>query len=301
MGHGHGHGHASDHGAAFAISVALNVGFVVVEVVYGVLSDSVALIADAAHNLSDVLGLALAWGAMRLAKRLPCERRTYGWRKSTILAAFLNALLIMGAVGAVTWEAIGRIGAPSAIDGRTMIIVAAIGVVINGVCAGLFFVGRHADANIRGAFLHLVADAAVSVGVVFAGVVVLWTGWQWVDPATSLAISVVIVVGTWGLLKDSANLLLDAVPEDLDLGEIRGAIASIDAVVDVHDLHVWAMSTRERALTVHVVSTPDASPTEVLAAIEDLLQRRFHIGHTTLQIEPEDVARGCEQGRAGHV
>ncbi len=299
--HGHGHGHGHDHGKAFAISVALNVGFVVVEVVYGFLADSVALMADAAHNLSDVLGLLLAWGAMRLATREPCERRTYGWRKSTIFAAFLNAVLIMLAVGAVAWEAIGRIGAESAIDGWTMIIVAAIGVVINAVSAALFFVGRHADANIRGAFLHLVADAAVSVGVVVAGAVVLWTGWQWVDPATSLAISVVVVAGTWGLLRESANLLLDAVPQDLDLAEIRAAMASIDGVVDVHDLHVWAMSTRERALTAHVVTTPDVSATTVLGAVEDLLRTRFHLEHTTLQIEPRSMARGCEQGRAGHV
>ncbi|MCR9165505.1 MAG: cation diffusion facilitator family transporter [Nannocystaceae bacterium] len=301
MGRDHDHAKGSDHGKAFAISVALNVVFVVVEVVYGVLSGSVALIADAAHNLSDVLGLVLAWVAMRLAARPPSDLRTYGWRKSTVLAAFLNAVLIMGAVGAVTWEAIGRIGSESPIDGWTMIIVAAVGVVINTASAGLFFIDRKSDANIRGAFLHLAADAAVSVGVVVAGALVLWTGWDWIDPATSLLISAVIVVGTWGLLRDSTNLLLDAVPDDIDLEEVRNQIQSIDSVVGVHDLHVWAMSTREPALTAHVVYEPSASSETVLCAMEEMLHRRFGFEHTTLQVEPEGVASDCKQGRDGNV
>lgn len=301
MGHGHDHAHGPDHGKAFAVSVALNVTFVGVEVAYGLLSGSVALIADAAHNLSDVLGLLLAWGATLLAKRAPSDTRTYGWRKSTVLAAFLNALLIMVAVGAVSWEAIARFSSPTQLDGWTMIIVAAIGVGINSVSAALFFAGRKSDANVRGAFLHLAADAAVSLGVVFAGAAVLWTGWHWVDPVTSLVISVVVVLGTWGLLKESTNLLLDAVPEDVHLSEIRETLRSVDSVVTVHDLHVWAMSTRERTLTAHIVAADGASHTDILCIAEGLLQARFDIHHTTLQIESEQVALGCSQGSAGAV
>jgi len=292
MGHGH------NHGKAFAVSVALNMGFVVVEVAYGMISGSVALVADAAHNLSDVLGLLLAWGAMRLAMRPPTHTRTYGWRKSTVLAAFLNALLILGAAGGVTWEAIGRIGSDRPVDGGMMTIVAAVGVVVNTISASLFFVGRKSDANIRGAFLHLAADAAVSVGVVVAGAVVLLTGWTWVDPATSLVISAVIVAGTWGLLKESTNLLLDAAPEDLDVDAIREQIRGIEFVVDVHDLHIWAMSTREVALTAHIVRQAAATPDKVRGAAEQRLRERFGITHTTLQVECEDVSDHCSQGCA---
>jgi len=294
-----GHGH--DHGKAFAVSVALNVGFVVVEVAYGMLSGSVALVADAAHNLSDVLGLLLAWGAMRLPMRPPTHTRTYGWRKSTVPAAFLNALLIMAAVGGVTWEAIGRMGSDRPVDGGMMITVAAVGVVVNTISAGLFFVGRKSDANIRGAFLHLAADAGVSVGVVVAGAVVLSTGWTWVDPATSLVISAVIVFGTWGLLKESTNLLLDAAPEHLDVDAIRQEIRDIEFVVDVHDLHIWAMSTREVALTAHVVRQAGAAPDRVRGATEQRIRERFGITHTTLQVECEDVTDNCSQGRDGQV
>ncbi|MEM6996809.1 MAG: cation diffusion facilitator family transporter [Myxococcota bacterium] len=299
MGHGHDHhGHGPRHGKAFAVSLALNIGFVVVEVVYGLLAGSMALVADAAHNLGDVLGLALAWGATRLARIEPCDRRTYGWRKSTVLAALLNAILIVLAVGGVTWEAVGRIGSPVAIDGMTVIVVAAIGVVINAVSAGFFFAGRKGDANIRGAFIHLMADAAVSVGVVFAGIVVLTTGWNWVDPATSLIISVVILVTTWGLLKESVDLLMDAVPAHIDLGEVRQCLLDIEGVAAIHDLHVWAMSTNETSLTAHIEVREGCDRNALLRSIDEVLQQRFHIGHSTVQLETHDMGAGCKQGKA---
>lgn len=301
VGQDHDHSHATDHGKAFAVSVVLNVAFVGIEVAYGLISGSVALVADAAHNLSDVLGLLLAWGAASLAKRVPSDGRTYGWRKSTVLAAFLNALLIMMAVGAVTWEAIGRLGTPTPLDGWTMIVVAGVGVGVNSVSAALFFADRKSDANLRGAFLHLAADAAVSLGVVVAGIAVVWTGWDWIDPAMSLVISFVIVVGTWALLKESTNLLLDAVPQDIDSSKVRDALRSIDSVVDVHDLHIWAMSTRENTLTAHLVAAAGASHASILCAADEVVRKRFDIHHTTLQVEPEDVARDCAQASDGTI
>jgi len=260
-----------------------------------------ALVADAAHNLGDVLGLALAWGATRLARIEPSDLRTYGWRKSTVLAALLNAILIVLAVGGVAWEAIQRIASPAAVDGWIVIVVAAIGVVINGASAALFFAGRKRDANIRGAFLHLAADAAVSVGVVVAGVVVLATGWSWVDPATSLVISAVIVYGTWSLLRESLDMLMDAVPAHIALADVRACLCGLDGVAAVHDLHVWAMSTSEASLTAHVELRDGVAAAPVLRAVETTLLERFGITHSTVQLESHDIAAGCDQGRHGRL
>jgi cobalt-zinc-cadmium efflux system protein len=298
--HHHDHPHPGD-GRAFAVSVTLNVGFVVVEVVYGLLSGSMALVADAAHNLGDVLGLALAWGATRLARLDTDDRRTYGYRKSTVVAALLNAVLILVAVGGVAWEAVGRLAKPVAVDGWTVIVVAAIGVVINSVSAAMFFRNRQHDLNVRGAFLHLAADAAVSVGVVVAGVVVLTTGWVWVDPATSLAIAAVIVVGTWGLLRESVDMLMDAVPSHLELSDVRECVCGIDGVAEIHDLHVWPMSTNETCLTAHVGVDEDGDSATILSEIHARLKERFGITHVTVQLEPHHVAAGCEQGRHGRL
>ncbi len=271
---------------AFAIGIALNVVFVVVEAVFGTIAHSTALLADAAHNLSDVLGLVMAWAATALARRAPSERHTYGLRRSTVLAALANAVLLLAAVGAVAWEAVGRFDTPIEPQGGTMMVVAAVGVLVNGISAALFLKGRHTDANVRGAFLHLVADAAVSVGVVVAGAIVWNTGWAWVDPATSLVISVVILFSTWSLLRDALHLALDGVPQGIELAEVRAYLSALPRVEDVHDLHVWAMSTTEVALTAHLVMAWGDAPPEFLATLEHELDDRFGISHATVQIEP---------------
>lgn len=294
MGHGHAHhdhhGHShgppeGGYGRAFLAGIALNLGFVVVETVYGIVSGSVALVADAAHNLSDVLGLVLAWGAMVLAKRRPSKRHTYGWRKSTVLAALANAVLVLVAVGGVAWEAAERLGEPRDVAGPTVAAVAAAGVVINAASAALFAKGRHDDVNVKAAFLHLMADALVSLGVAAAGLVVWKTGWNWVDPAVSLVISVVIVWATWSVLREALDLALDAVPRHLDAERIESFLKSRGEVCDVHDLHVWAMSTTEVALTAHVVVTGDAANGEVANLLAEGLREQFGIAHATLQVE----------------
>ncbi|MGA6927674.1 MAG: cation diffusion facilitator family transporter, partial [Desulfosarcina sp.] len=227
----------ADFGHAFKIGMVLNVGFIVIEVVFGLAADSLALLADAGHNVSDVLGLGLAWGASYLTQRQATDRRTYGWRKSSILAALFNAIILMVAIGGLGWEAVRRLGTPSHVPGTTIIWVAAVGVVINGITAGMFMSGRKSDLNIRGAFVHMAADAAVSAGVVLAGIGILLAGWQWLDSATSLIIAVVIFIGTWGLFKDAFNLALDAVPRDIDAGHVRDYLFGLPGVLQVHDLH----------------------------------------------------------------
>ncbi len=288
----HSHDHAHAHhatGRAFAVGLGLNATFVVVELLAGVLGNSVALVADAAHNFSDVLGLALAWGATRLAQRPSSARRTYGLRRSTILASLANAVLLLVGVGGVSWEAVGRFrGAEAAPHGKLMLIVAAIGVAINGGSALLFLRGKKDDANIRGAFLHLVADAAVSVGVVVAGGVLLLTGWKWIDPVVSLVISVVILGGTWSLLRDALNLALDAVPSTIDPEKVRRYLETLPDVRGVHDLHIWAMSTTENVLTAHLVV--DAMPAGPLACeIDAKVRENFKIHHVTLQLDPPEA------------
>ncbi len=285
---GGGHVHApASFGKAFAIGIALNFGFVVVEAVYGVLGHSVALLADAGHNLGDVLGLAVAWLASELVKRAPTARYSYGLRGSSILAALFNAVFLLVAVGAISWEAIQRLGAPEPVAGKTVMIVAAIGIVINGVTAWLFASGRKDDLNLRGAFMHMAADALVSAGVVAAGLVILLTGWVWLDPVVSLAINAIIVWGTWSLLRDSLAMSMAAVPPHIDAAEVRAFLASQSPVASVHDLHIWSMSTTEVALTCHLV-TPDAYPGDLF--LHDLaaqLAKRFRIDHATIQIETD--------------
>jgi cobalt-zinc-cadmium efflux system protein len=294
MSHDHG-GHPHDHsahahapasfGTAFAIGIALNLGFVVIEALYGLMSNSVSLLADAGHNLSDVLGLGVAWLATVLARRAPTARFTYGMRGSSILAALFNAVFLLVTVGGLSWEAIRRLGSPEPVAGKTMMAVAAIGILVNGVTAWLFASGRKDDINLKGAFLHMASDALVSVGVVAAGLLILLTGWLWIDPIVSLVINGVIVWGTWGLLRDSVGMSMAAVPAQIDPAAVRTFLSARTGVVDVHDLHIWPMSTTENALTCHLVM-PNGHPGDAfLHELAGDLAQRFRINHTTVQIE----------------
>jgi cobalt-zinc-cadmium efflux system protein len=281
---------------AFGIAIALNVGFVFFEVVFGILSDSLALLADAGHNLGDVLGLLLAWDAHRLSERSPSHRRTYGWKSTTQLAALTNALILLIAVGGIAWEAIRRFSNPQSISGATVIYVASLGVVINTAAALLFIAGREKDLNIRGAFMHMAADAGVSLGVVVAGVGIVATGWLWIDPVVSLIIAVIILVGTWQLLIDSLNLVLQAVPAGIDSEEVSNYLLSIPGVKAVHDLHIWAMSTTETALTVHLVKPDLEDDDAMLCRVRADFCERFGIEHVTLQVERGDGLMDCGDG-----
>lgn len=293
---GHGHSHApANFGRAFAIGITLNVAFVIIEAVYGAIAHSLALLADAGHNLSDVAGLVLAWGATVLVRRLPTKRRTYGMRRSSIIASLLNALLLLIAIAAIAWEAVNRLSDPQPVSSGIVMSVAAVGILINGVTAWLFMSGSKGDLNIRGAFLHMAADAAVSLGVVLAALAMRYTGWLWLDPVVSLAIVVVIAIGTWGLLRDSLDLALDAVPRGIDPGEVETYLAALPGVAAVHDLHIWGMSTTEAALTVHLV-TPDAKIDDaLLGRINRELREKFEIHHTTVQFELGDADHPCGQ------
>ncbi|WP_136604832.1 cation diffusion facilitator family transporter [Paenibacillus dokdonensis] len=283
-GHSHQHGPAS-YNSAFMIGIILNTVFVIVEAVYGYLSHSLSLVADAGHNLSDVLALVLAWVASLLSKKLPTERRTYGYRRSSILAALFNAIFLLAAIFIIAWEAIQRFANPEPVTGSTVIWVAAVGIAINAGTALLFLSGRKGDLNVRGAFLHMAADAGVSLGVVIAGVVIMFTGWQWLDPVVSLLIVVVIFISTWNLLKDSLNMALDSVPPEIDAAAIKSYLASLPSVTDVHDLHIWGMSTTETALTVHLVISEPGSNDQIIQQATHELHERFGIEHPTLQIE----------------
>ncbi len=285
----HGHTHApADFGRAFLIGIGLNTVFVVAEVIDGTLAKSLALVADAGHNASDVLGLLLAWGAYLAARRRPSSRHTYGLRRSSILASLTNAVLLLVALGAIAWEAIQRFSQPAPVVGGTVIWVALLGIAINGITAFLFASGRKGDLNLRGAFQHMFADALVSAGVVVAGVVILFTGWNWLDPLVSLVLAAVILYGTWGLLRESLDLALDAVPESVDLNEVRSFLTTQPGVTGVHDLHVWGMSTTETALTVHLV-VPDGLPDDRLQHLRHELHHQFGVEHATVQIEQGQV------------
>jgi cobalt-zinc-cadmium efflux system protein len=298
--HGGGHAHApASYGAAFAIGVALNGGFVLAEVVFGLWGHSVALLADAGHNLGDVLGLLVAWGAGILMRRAPSARFTYGLRGSSILAALFNAVVLLVTVGGIAWEAIRRFADPQPVSGPIVVTVALAGIVINGVTAWLFVAGRKDDLNLRGAFLHMAADALVSAGVVVAGLLIMMTGWLWLDPVVSLVISAVIVIGTWGLLRDSVAMAVAAVPAQIDPAEVRRLIERQPGVASLHDLHIWPMSTADVALTCHLLM-PGGHPGDAfLHGLCEQLARRFKITHATVQIEvdaelacalaPEDV------------
>lgn len=291
----HGHGHApASYGRAFAIGISLNLAFVAVEWIYGVLAGSLALMADAGHNLGDVLGLVLAWTAYTLGKRKPSARFSYGLGRSSILAALFNAILLVAAVGAIAWEAIHRLMAPSPVAAGTMMVVAGIGIAINAGTALLFMRGRHHDLNLKGAFLHMALDALVSLGVVVAGLLVLKTGWHWLDPVVSLVISAVILGGTWGLLKEALHLILDAVPPGIDLDRVRALLLADDRVCDVHDLHVWATSTTHKALSAHVIVRPDTLPDPLLAHLAEELEEHFGIHHSTIQVEHGDPDHPCD-------
>jgi cobalt-zinc-cadmium efflux system protein len=287
---GHGHSHApADFGKAFAIGIALNTAYIAVEAGYGFAIGSMALLADAGHNLSDVLGLIIAWTGATLAKRPPSKRFTFGFRGSSILAALFNAVLLLIAVGLIALEAIQRIVYPSPVAGGTIMAVAAIGIVINGATALLFARGRKGDINIRGAYLHMAADAAVSAGVVVAGGLILWTSASWIDPVISLFIGLVILLSTWGLLKDAVKMSLGAVPAHIDLDDVRSALEELDGVARVHHLHIWNMSTTETALTAHIVMPAGHPGDAFLDRLQADLADRFHIGHSTIQIEQGDT------------
>lgn len=290
--HPHSHPHTHSHGPigqdfsrVFALGVSLNLAFVLVQVVFGLFSHSLALLADAGHNLSDVLGLALAWGASYLTRRPATTTRTYGWRRTSIMAALLNAIFLLVAVGAITWEALHRFAKGEVVNANVVIWVALVGVLLNGATALLFMSGRKTDLNLRGAFMHMAADAAISAGVVFAGLGIRLTGWTWLDPATSILINIVIVVGTWGLLRESFNLATDAVPANINLLEVKDYLCGLPEVATVHDLHIWAMSTTEIALTAHLVMPAHSGSDEFLCAVCDHLQKHFGIDHSTIQIE----------------
>lgn len=292
-GHAHGHAHGSpDHSRAFALGIGLNLAFVVVEAVFGFVAGSMALLADAGHNLSDVLGLIVAWAGASMARRSPSRRFTYGLKKASILAALGNGLLLLVAVGAIAAEAVHRLLDPQPAHGPTVIAVASAGMLVNGATALLFARGRSRDINIRGAYLHMLADAGVSAAVVVAGVLILWTGQMWVDPVTSLIIAAVIFWGSFGLLGEAMGMSLAGVPSGIDLDEVEDSLSRLRLVAAVHDLHVWPLSTTETALTVHLVC-PDGSSDELLEQARAMLRDRFGIGHSTIQIErarPADCA-----------
>jgi len=294
----HSHGHA--HGAAaqgvsirMGFAVALNLLFVVIESCFGFLSNSVALIADAGHNLGDVLGLVCAWTAMYLARRPPGGNFTYGLGRSSVLAALTNAVLLLLACGAIAWEAVGRIAAPPAVAGATVAGVAAIGIVLNGISAWLLHSGSHDDLNRRSAFIHMLGDAAVSAGVLVSGVLIFLTGWSWLDPAVSLLIVAVILVSTWSLLRDSVHLSLDGVPAGVNSTAVMSYLAGQRGVTDVHDLHIWALSTTSVALTAHLVVPDREADDALLGSLTPSLKKRFRIDHTTLQIERDRCDHGC--------
>lgn len=288
-GQGHPHNHAHDHapasyGWAFALGVLLNAGFVVLQFGYGYIANSLALISDAVHNLSDVLSLMLAWAAIWLGKKTPTASRTYGYRRASILAALANAALLLVAVGAIVVEAIERFGHPQPVASSTVLWVAAAGIVVNGATALFFMRGREHDINIEGAFLHMAADAAVSLGVVIAALLIRWTGYDWIDPLASLVVAAVIVLSSWGLTRDAFNLAMDAVPSHIDSGEVRKSLVALEGVKGVHDLHIWAMSTTEVALTAHLVA-PGINSDQLIAAACREMEAHFAIRHVTLQIE----------------
>jgi cobalt-zinc-cadmium efflux system protein len=277
--------HRHDFNRAFAIGVALNVGYVIAQVGFGIFAHSLALLADAGHNFGDVLGLVLAWCASYLTKRPATERRTYGWRRTSIMAALVNAIVLLLTVGAITLEAVRRFARAEPVAPNIIIVVAAIGVLLNGITAWLFMRGREHDLNIRGAFVHMAADAAISAGVVIAGAAIYFTGWLWLDPLTSVIINVIIVIGTWSLLRDSFNLAMDAVPEHVDLSAVKKYLAELPNVSAVHDLHIWAMSTTQTALTAHLVMPNEPAGDRFLHDVCAHLQTAFGIEHSTIQIE----------------
>ena len=295
MAHDHHHGHhhhaPADASRAFAIAAALNVAFVGFEAIAGFVTGSLALLADAGHNLTDVLGLLMAWGAAAIARRAPAGRRTYGLRKATILASVANAGLLLVAVGAIAWEAVQRFGDPHPVATEPVMVVAGVGVLLNAGTAMMFMRSRKEDLNARGAFLHLAADAAISAGVVVAALAIGLTGYLWIDPLVGLVIVAVIVAGTWELLRESLALAMDAAPRGIDPDAVRAWLEDLPGVVEVHDLHIWAMSTTETAMTAHIIRPQTTEPDAFLHRACSGLAERFGIGHATLQVETGGACR----------
>jgi cobalt-zinc-cadmium efflux system protein len=292
----HNHHHATpDYNRAFAVGVALNIAFVIIEVVFGLIADSLALLTDAGHNLSDVLGLLLAWGASALATRRPSPRRTYGYSRATILASLGSGLLLLAAVGAIAWEAVGRFMQPAEPAGETIMIVAGVGVVVNSVTALFFISGKDHDLNIRGAYLHMAADAIVSLGVVVSGALIWRYGLNWIDPLISLLIAGVIFLSTWDLMRDSLNLVVDAVPKKVDPDKVRRFLLDLPGVTGMHDLHIWALSTTNTALTAHLIMPEAPENDEFLINVAARLKEEFKIGHATIQVERGDSHLECHQ------
>lgn len=293
--HSHaGHSHApASFGKAFAIGIALNTVYVIAEAAYGIASNSLALVADAGHNLSDVLGLALAWGASILTARAPKGRYTYGLRKTSILAALTNAVVLLVVTGGIIWEAIRRFSDPQIIDSNVVIFVALIGIFVNGFTAFMFMSGRKNDINIKGAFLHMVADAAITLGVVIAALLIKSTGWAWIDPAISVIIGVVITIGTWSLFRDSVFLALDAIPSGIEKDKIESYLSSLPGVTGISDLHIWGLSTTETALTAHLIRPGSELDDAFIKQTAETLKLKFGIAHATIQIENGDEARMC--------
>ena len=286
MSHHHTHS-TKNYNKAFAIGIALNVVFVIIEAVYGVLSSSLALLADAGHNLSDVLGLLLAWGAFYFSAKPTTEKRTYGYRKITVIASVASALILLLALGGIVWEAIGRFNNPQPIAGMTVIIVALVGVIINTITALLFVSDQKHDLNIRGAFIHMAADAGISLGVALSGFIYLQTQWLVIDPIISLVIVLIILIGTWGLLRDSFNLSIDAVPENIDVQGIKQYLEKHERIDSFHDLHIWAISTTITAMTVHLIVKTETLDNQFLMTIQKTLHDNFSIEHVTIQVEHE--------------
>lgn len=302
QGHAHGghHHHApADFGTAFALGAALNAGFVVAEFGFGYVANSIALMADAAHNLADVLALLMSWGAAVLGRRLPSQRRTYGWGRTTILAALINAAVLLASVGAIAVEAIRRFAHPLPVEDGTVMWVAAAGIAVNGATALLFLRGQ-SDLNVKAAFQHMLADAVVSAGVVVSAIVIGATGLSWIDPLTSLVIVAVIVTGTWGVFRQAANLSVDGVPDGIAHADVMACLGCLPGVLEVHDLHVWGLSTTHTALTAHLVREPSGADHDLLQAANTELTRRFGIGHVTLQLETPELAGSCRL-RPDHV
>jgi len=289
----HAHAHEGTE-RAFAIGIVLNSAIVVIEVVYGLLAHSMALLADAGHNLGDVLGLILAGGATLLARRAPTRRRTYGYRRVTLLSALANGVVLLVATGGIAWESIRRLLAPEPVAARTVIVVAAITAAVNGASALLFLRGREHDLNVKAAFLHLAGDAGIALGVVAASFVVLRTGWLWVDPVASLVVAALVLTSTWSLLRRSMDLVLDAVPQRIDVDAVHAYLASLPRVAEVHDVHIWAMSTTETALTAHLVMPGNSCEPTFLADVCKELHGRFGIEHPTLQVDPQEAPQPCK-------
>ena len=290
--HGHAHG-GGDYGRAFAIGIALNLAYVAAEAAFGAISGSLALLADAGHNLGDVLALGLSWGAAMLGRRRPTGRFTYGFRSSSILAALANAIILLVVTGGIAWEALWRLSHPVAVAGGTVAWVAAIGILVNSATALLFAGGRERDLNLKSAFLHMASDALVTAGVVVSGIAIALTGLYWLDPAVSLVVSAVIVYGTWDLMRGAIGLALDAVPQGIDAATVREHLLARPGVAAIHDLHIWGMSTTETALTCHLVMPGGHPGDAALVRLGHELEERFGIQHATIQIELGDSAEVC--------